>query len=141
MLIKSFEWTADDLVFVSQLDGDHQKVLADAEKVRRALESGSTARNIRFHVWRLSKRLTVHLASEERVMRCSRYPACGWHERQHQAGHNKMARLVDLARDGERQEIAAALNEVVGWIRDHVNLADRMLASHLRNDRRERLAS
>jgi hemerythrin-like metal-binding protein len=141
MSIKSFPWTNGDLVFVPQLDADHQKIFAAAEKVCRSLELGSAASDTWFHVWRLSKSLTVHLASEERLMRWTRYPARGWHERQHEAGRKKMARLADVARSGERPEIAAALNELVGWIKDHVNLADRMLASHLRNDRRERMAS
>lgn len=34
-----------------------------------------------------------------------------------------------------------ALDGLIGWLKDHISVADRMFASHLRNDTLTRLAS
>ena len=141
MLMMPVEWTPDDLVFSRQLDRDHQKVFARLEKVRKAIDQNTPADQLAFDVWRLSKDLSIHLASEERLMRECRYPAKRWHESQHEAGRHKMHRLKEAARSGESALQAAAIEELAKWLKDHVHLADRMLAAHLRNDRRERLVS
>jgi len=69
------------------------------------------------------------------------YPALEWHESQHQAGRNKMGRLVVAIRDGLGDGQASAFEELVKCKIDPLPLADRMFAAHLRNEQRERLAS
>jgi len=133
------EWTSADLVFSRQLDSDHRKLFEQLEKVRLAVECAAPANQLNFRLWRLSKDLSIHFNSEERLMRDSRYPARRWHERQHDAGRHKMARLMEAAHS--RVGLNAAFEEFTGWMKDHVRLADRMFAAHLRNDQRERLAS
>jgi hemerythrin-like metal-binding protein len=139
--MESFQWTTDEFVFVPQLDADHQKLFQDTEVIRAAVERGMPTNQMAFHVWRLMKSFAMHLGSEERLMRGSRYPAQEWHQKQHRAGRGKMAKLLEASRRTDDGGFGAALEEFARWMRDHVNLADRMLAAHLRNDRRERLAS
>jgi len=141
MVVQPVEWTTDDFVYVSELDSDHQKVFRNIENARQALANGTPVPQLGFLLWRLSRSLSVHLASEERAMRESRYEAFHWHQQQHHAGRAKMAHLLEIAHAKDTQSIAAALQDFTGWLRDHVGLADRMLAAHLRNDRRERLVS
>jgi len=139
--VQDLQWTSDDFVFVPELDAAHQKIFRDAEKVRRALEALTPASSVGFHVWRLSKTFAAHLASEERAMRCSQYAALQWHQLQHHAGRAKMARLLEAAHRKDEESGRSALQEFMRWLRDHVSLADRMFAAHLRNDRRESLVS
>jgi hemerythrin-like metal-binding protein len=134
------EWTSADLVFSRQLDADHRKLFEELEKVRQAADANPGMRELSFRVWRLSKDLSIHFKSEERLMNQCRYPARLWHRRQHQAGRNKMGRLLEAARSG-RGDTRTELEDFAKWLRDHVHLADRMFAAHLRNDQRVKLAS
>jgi hemerythrin len=135
------EWTPEDLVFSRQLDADHRKLFTELETVRQASEIGTGASPLALHLWRLSKDLSIHFASEERLMRESGYPARSWHKRQHQAGRKKMARLLEASRGTRGEERNAALQSFAHWLKDHVHLADRMLAAYLRNEQRGRLVS
>lgn len=135
------EWTAEDLVFSRQLDGDHQKVFERLEKVRQAVEQNTPREQLAFYIWRLSKDMALHLTREERLMRDCRYPATLWHEHQHEAGRKKVRWLRETARSGGQEEQASAVEELGKWLKSHIHLADRMLAAHLRNDCRERLVS
>ena len=135
------QWTTDDFVYVPQLDADHRKLFQDVENLRQAVVLGTAASRAGFHLWRVSRSLSLHLASEERLMRSSRYPALQWHQRQHEAGRAKMAFVMKAVHERDEPGIRDAFEDLARWMRDHVRLADRMFAAHLRNDRRERLAS
>ena len=135
------QWTTDDFVYVPQLDSDHRKLFQDAEGLRQAVALGTSASRLGFHLWRLSRSLSLHLASEERLMRSSRYPALPWHQRQHDAGRAKMDVLMKAVHERDEPGIREAFANLARWMKDHVHLADCMFAAHLRNDRRERLAS
>jgi hemerythrin-like metal-binding protein len=139
--VEPFEWSPDDLVFVTQMDADHQKLIREIEAVRKALAPATPTTEAGFRCWQLSKCLSAHLVSEERMMRRSRYPASQWHASQHNAGRTKMARLVAAIQGKDVPHIEDALRELGHWMKDHIALADRMLAAHLRNDSRERLVS
>lgn len=135
------EWTPEDLVFSRQLDADHRKLFTELETVRQASEIGTGTSPLGLHLWRLSKDLSIHFASEERLMRESGYPARSWHKRQHQGGRKKMARLLEAGRGTGGKERDRALEAFAQWLRDHVHLADRMFAAYLRNEERGRQAS
>lgn len=139
--MQPLQWTTDDFVFIAQMDADHQKLFRDTERVRQAVASGTPAGKIGYYLWRLSKGAAAHFASEERLMRSSRYPALEWHERQHQAGAHKLARLTEAVHGKDGHHTRDAIQEFADWMKDHIRLADRMFAAHLRNDQRERLAS
>jgi hemerythrin-like metal-binding protein len=129
------EWSNEDYVFAPNLDSDHRKLFEQIEKVRRAAHEPG------LDLWRLSRMLSIHFASEERLMQECRYPAIRWHKRQHQAGRNKMGRLVESAHVNGGERLDGALEEFACWFKDHIHLADRMFAAHLRNDQRGRVAS
>ena len=135
------EWTPEDLVFSRQLDADHRKLFTELEIVRQASENGAGTSPLGLHLWRLSKDLSTHFASEEQLMRESRYPGRSWHQRQHQSGRKKMARLLEARHATGGEECDRALEAFARWLKDHVHLADRMFAAHLRNEQRGRLVS
>ena len=133
-------WTDDDAVFVPQIDAEHENLFEGAERMRQFLARWRSD-HARFPLWRFSQDFLAHLNSEERLMRTSRYSGLNWHERQHQAGRTKLARLTEAFNGGNEQAVREALQEVADWMHDHITVADRMFAAHLRNERWERLAS
>lgn len=135
------EWTPEDLVFLRRLDSDHRKLFTELETVRQASETGMVASQLGLHLWRISKDLSIHFAGEERLMLESGYPARSWHKKQHQTGRNKMARLLEAGRGTHGKDRDAALQAFAKWLKEHVHLADRMLAAYLRNEQRGRLVS
>ena len=141
MIVQSISWTDDDSVFVPQIDAEHEKLFAAAEQMRHFLTHGWRSDHGRVPLWRFSQDFLAHLNSEERLMRTSRYAGLNWHERQHQTGRTKLARLTDAVHRGNEQAVREALQDVTDWMHDHITVADRMFAAHLRNETRERLAS
>jgi hemerythrin-like metal-binding protein len=139
--VQPIHWTDDDSVFVPQIDAEHEKLFEGAERMRQFLTHGWRSDHARFPLWRFSQEFLAHLAGEERLMRSSRYPGLNWHERQHQAGRTKLARLTEAVHGGDEQALREALQDVADWLHDHITVADRMFAAHLRNETRERLAS
>ena len=134
-------WTDEDSVFVPQLDAEHEKLFEDAERMRQFVTHRLRSDNARLPLWRFSQDFLAHLNSEERLMRTSRYAGLNWHERQHQAGRTKLARLTEAVHGANEQGVREALQDVTDWMHDHITVADRMFAAHLRNESRERLAS
>jgi hemerythrin len=140
-VVTRVEWSPEDFVYSPHLDSDHRMLLEQVEKVRRALEPGSPANQAGLDLWRLSKMLSIHFNSEERLMRECRYPAYDWHRRQHLTGRRKMGRLIAMSRAAAAAQLEEPLEDFVRWMKDHIHLADRMFAAHLRNDLRCRLVS
>lgn len=135
------EWTSEDLVFSPNLDADHRRLYAKLEAVRQAMERGAPTSLLGVPLWQLSKSITVHFRNEERLMNRSSYPAQEWHKSQHRAGRNKMRSVLEACRTGQADSVNQGLDELGGWLRDHIHLADRMFAAHLRNDQRAQLVS
>ena len=134
-------WSVDDSVFAPQLDDEHEGLFADAERIRQFLVHGRYTEEPHFVLRRFSLAFLRHLTNEERLMRTSRFPGLNWHERQHQTGRSKLARLTEAGHGPDPAAVQEALQDVVAWLKDHIAVADRMFAAHLRNDRRARLVS
>jgi len=140
-VVTRVEWSTEDLVFARPLDSDHRKLIEQIERVRQAVEPGEAPHEPGLDLWRLSRMLSIHFASEERLMQECRYPAIQWHQRQHRTGRRKMGRLLYASRVSGGHSAGSALEKFTAWFRDHIHLADRMFAAHLRNDQRGRLVS
>jgi hemerythrin-like metal-binding protein len=138
--MQPLEWTADDCVYFPQLDTDHQKILEDAESLRRSFALGRSTSRIGC-LRQLSKSISDHFAGEEGLMRTSRFPGFQWHQSQHDAGRKKLALLTQAVHNNDELGVREGLEDLARWLTNHVHLADRMFAAHLRNDLRERLAS
>src|SRR5690348_17153466 len=98
-------WTDEDSVFVPQIDAEHGKLFEDAERMRQFLTHGWRSDHAQFPLCRFSQDFLAHLNSEERLMRSSRYSGLNWHERQHQAGRTKLARLTEAVNGGNEQAV------------------------------------
>jgi hemerythrin-like metal-binding protein len=73
-----------------------------------------------------------HFTHEERMMRTARYPLLNWHTRQHDAARNSAQAALARIEAGDRQAVEDLLNFFSGWLKDHMAVADRMMAASLR---------
>jgi len=103
------------------------------DQLREDLLTGAPRKEIDRNLRRLSNDLGTHFLEEERLMRGSRYSGLHWHETQHRTGLVKLAAVDDAARTGRYGTIISSLHELAAWLTDHIGVADRMFASHLRN--------
>jgi len=139
--MQPLQWSTNDCVYLPQIDSDHQKIFEDVEDLRHSVALGRPANQIGCRLRRLSQDISDHLVGEERLMRTSRFPGFQWHQSQHDAGRKKLALLTQAVHNNDELGVREGLGDLARWLTDHIHLADRMFAAHLRNDRRERLAS
>ena len=66
-------------------------------------------------------------------MDATEYPASAWHKGQHNSVRKKVRELAPRIEGGEGQAALLLLEFLSGWLRDHVRLADCMMAAHVRN--------
>ena len=138
--MRSLQWTEENSVFVPEIDEEHEALFHLLQELRRAVLAGDPLEQLERQAGRLATRAAGHFQHEERLMRASRYSALEWHERQHQAGRTKLAALTDAIRGHGRAPVFEALEALTSWILDHVNVADHMLGSYLRNYDRQQQA-
>ncbi len=133
------QWSEDHSVLIPELDEQHRVLHEATEELRLAVLAGESNDRLEFLAGRVATRMAAHFRYEEGLMRGSRYSAIDWHERQHQAAGAKLALLWETLRGCGGASSFAALEELADWFVDHVTVADRMLAAHVRNYERETL--
>jgi hemerythrin len=65
-------------------------------------------------------------------MKEARYPLLNWHKRQHETARNAARPLVARIEAGDRRAVKELLELLSGWMKDHLAVADRMMAAALR---------
>jgi hemerythrin-like metal-binding protein len=138
--VRNLQWSEDHSVYIPELDEQHKGLLEATQELRAAVLTGESKDRVEFLAGRMATRLAAHFRYEESLMRGSRYSALDWHERQHHAARAKLALLWDAVRGRGTESILGTLEELADWFHDHVAVADRMLAAHVRNHERERIA-
>lgn len=128
----------ENSVHVPEIDAEHQSIYRLAGDLRGALLNGAKQGQVELLARRVSTEVAAHLTHEERLLRTSRYPALEWHERQHQTGRARLARLERAVARGNLDGVFDALESLAGWLRDHTSVADRMAGAYLRNHWRSR---
>ena len=73
-------------------------------------------------------------------MRSTHYPASGWHKGQHNTVRKRVREFAPRIEAGEGEAAFLLLEFLSGWLRDHVRLADCMMAAHVRNFERDQAA-
>jgi hemerythrin len=71
-------------------------------------------------------------------MRSTHYPASAWHKGQHDTVRKRVKEFAPRIEGGEREAALLLLEFLSGWLRDHLRLADCMMAAHVRNYERAR---
>ena len=120
-------------VFIPEIDAEHKNIFRLAEELRQAVVEGVPAVQAQAVLRELTARGEDHFAHEERLMRATHYPASAWHKRQHDTVRKRLKEFVPRIQGGEDQAAPLLLEFLSGWLRDHVRLADCMMAAHVRN--------
>jgi hemerythrin-like metal-binding protein len=138
--VRRLQWSEDHSIYIPELDEQHKGLLEATQELRAAVLTGESKDRLEFLAGRMATRLAAHFRYEESLMRGSRYSAMDWHERQHQNARAKLALLRNAVRGRAGESAFALLEELADWFLDHVSVADRMLASHVRNYQRQQIA-
>jgi hemerythrin len=131
--MRHLTWTTSEAVWLAEIDDEHKEIFACADRLQSILwDSGPTAELLKA-VEDLVTSIGEHFAHEERLMRAARYPSLHWHKRLHESAQRQVAQYVYKIKQGDR-DAGLELVEILGeWLRRHTRVADRMMASHLRN--------
>ena len=139
--MKLFKWSASYLIYVADLDREHQDVFRTADRLHRGLLEGTPLDELRADLDGILAHVGEHFINEERMMRAAHYLSLPWHKQQHDAARAKAATLARRIRRGDREAAVDLLQFLAPWLKDHICVADKMMAACLRNYQRARLAS
>jgi len=129
-------WTDENDIFLPELDAEHRALFVAGEELHRAVSAGAPADQVKERLHHVLQLAEAHFLHEERLMRDSAFESYEWHRKQHDVIRRRAKRT-----DGtDLLAVAALLDYVAGWLRDHTAVADRIMASHLRNWMRNQAA-
>jgi hemerythrin-like metal-binding protein len=131
--VQPFNWNKRHAVFIPEIDAEHRNIFRLADELRQAVVDGAPADQAQAILRELMARGEDHFAHEERLMRSTHYPASAWHKRQHDTVRKRLKEFAPRIEEGEGQAAPLLLEFLFGWLRDHVRLADCMMAAHVRN--------
>jgi hemerythrin-like metal-binding protein len=127
-------------VFIPEIDAEHQNIFRLAAELQQAVAGGAPANQAQAILRELIAREEDHFAHEERLMRATHYPGSAWHKKQHDTVRKRVREYAPRMEDGEGEAAFLLLEFLSGWLRDHVRLADCMMAAHVRNYGRDQAA-
>jgi hemerythrin len=119
-----------------EIDAEHRELFGLGSEMHRALVERAGAATVRKIFDALIAAADAHFAEEERVMRETGYPSYAWHKRRHDDARARARSLGRRIRRGDAEAGMEFLDFLAGWMRDHLAVADRMMASYVRNARR-----
>ena len=134
--MRLFKWSNLHAVFVPEIDAEHKNIFRLADELRQAVAGGAPAERAQAILRELIASEEDHFAHEERLMRSTQYPASDWHRGQHDTVRKRMKEFTARIEGGEGQAALLLLEFLSGWLRDHLRLADCMMAAHVRNYQR-----
>jgi len=131
--VRLFKWNKMHAVFIPEIDAEHKNIYRLAEELSQAVAGGVPADQARAILRELIASGEDHFAHEERLMRATNYPASAWHKGQHDTVRKRMKEFAPRIEGGDGEAAPLLLEFLSGWLRDHVRLADCMMAAHVRN--------
>jgi hemerythrin len=131
-----FKWTKAKACFVPKMDDEHRTIHQEADELQQALNRGAQQFEIMEILHRLIATTEDHLQGEERLMRSTRYEGREWHRQQHDTLRKRVRQFVPAIEGGDREAGLAMIEFLGKWLKEHMAVADRMLAAHLRNQDR-----
>ena len=131
--MRLFKWNKMHAVFIPEIDAEHKNIFRLADELHQAVVGGAAASQVQAILRELIAREEDHFAHEERLMRATNYPASAWHKRQHDTMRKRVKEFAPRTEGGQRQAVLLLLDFLSDWLRNHIRLADCMMAAHVRN--------
>ena len=138
--MRLFKWSKMHAVFIPEIDAEHKNIFRLAAELYQAVAGGAPAGQTHALLRELIASSEAHFAHEERLMRSTHYPASAWHKGQHNTVRKRVKEFAPRIEAGEGEAAFLLLEFLSGWLRDHVRLADCMMAAHVRNFERDQAA-
>lgn len=139
--MRLFKWSTTYLIHIPELDQEHKELFLSADELHRGLLEGESPDRCRPALKNILKHASDHFSHEEDMMRAAHYSSFAWHKRQHDTARARVATLARRIRRGDRDAVLDLLQFLAPWLKDHISVADKMMAACLRNEQRARLAS
>ena len=131
--MQPFNWNKRHAVFIPEIDAEHRNIFRLADELRQAVVDGAPADQAQAILRELIARAEDHFAHEERLMRATNYPASASHKKRHDTVRKRVKEFAPRIEEGEGQVALLLLEFLSDWLRNHIRLADCMMAAHVRN--------
>jgi hemerythrin len=131
--MRHFRWSQTNEVFLTRIDAEHRDLFRIAEALQQAIAGKAAAAGVKQHLDGLIAHAEEHFSHEERLMQSVKYSSYGWHKQQHDTARRRLERFAPLIESGDSGAAELLMEFLEGWLRDHISLADRMLAAYVRN--------
>lgn len=129
-----FNWTQELSVDDPVLDGQHQLLLEQVNRLLDALAGEIDLTALHETVDFLDRYIAEHFTSEEAYMRRHAYPELSIHQEMHQRFTLRYEQLKErLFKTGPSEELLISLeNDLARWWVDHIGNADKKYAVYIR---------
>jgi len=131
--MRPLHWDSTHSIFLPEIDAEHRTLFRLANELLTAVLSRASDARIEEALQALATHVEEHFSHEERLMRSSDYETYPWHKRQHDGIRYRIKRTRKRFAAGDRDAILALVEHVIGWLRDHTSITDRMMGAYLRN--------
>jgi hemerythrin len=128
-----FRWSEDHIVHLQEIDAEHENIFRLGRELCDALTEGVPKPQIQGIFADLAEAAAAHFAHEERLMKDARYLSMAWHKDAHDALRRRVSQCLRWIEDGDLDNCEKFLGYLNDWLKDHAGIADRMMASYLRN--------
>ncbi len=135
-----FEWTEDHIVHLPEIDAEHENIFRLGRELCDTIAAGAPKPRVKQMFGELAEAAAAHFSHEERLMKKAGYSSLAWHKQLHDAVRKRVAECLSWVAGGDRDACLEFLKYLSGWLNDHAGVADRMMASYLRNRARSRAA-
>jgi len=135
-----FEWNEDHSVRFPDIDGEHQNIFRLGRELCEAIAAGTPKPRVKQLMGDLAQAAAAHFSHEERLMKKAGYSSLAWHRRSHDSVRKRFAACLHSIEDGDLGACGQFLTYLDDWLKHHVGIVDRMMASYLRNRARARAA-
>jgi len=131
--MRQFRWSAENEVFIGQIDAEHRDLYEVADGFEQAVEKKAPLDVLQHQLHLLAEHMDEHFSHEEWLMQSVGYPSYAWHKNQHETARRRFKLFAGLIEGGNQDATAMFLEFLAGWLHDHTTVTDRMMASFVRN--------
>jgi len=127
----SIAWNKALYINVKSIDGEHHRIFDLINKLRDAIDSGSSRTTLMKVLSDLLGSVAQHFANEERLMQETGYPGYAAHKEEHEKLAQSVKGLVSDFSTGKLQGAGDITDMPMRWLHTHILTVDRELGQHL----------
>jgi hemerythrin-like metal-binding protein len=128
----TFQWTTGYAVGVRQIDEEHQRLFALAERMHRAMLEGKGRQILADLLARLVEYTSYHFAHEEQLMERIRYPNYRQHRKEHEELRSRVQAMQDRAASGEVTITIEVMLFLMEWLKRHTATSDCRIGDYMK---------